>query len=149
MCTLVVREYFRVYSSAGASSPAVPANVGSIEWSGHGHNSKAASLSCVGSQPPWTSLSTSVGGSVLGSSRPSCRPWERGDLLRRLATFKPSNWFGKPKVASSLACAQRGWMNIDVDRIACESCGACLNFVMVPSWMPTEVYGYLLRGTSL
>lgn len=126
-------------SSAGASSPAAPANVGSIDWSGHGHNSKAASVSYVGSQPPRTSLSTSAGGSILGSSRPSCRPWERGDLLRRLATFKPSNWFGKPKLASSLACAQRGWMNIDVDRIACESCAACLSFVSVPNWTPAEV----------
>lgn len=126
-------------SSAGASSPAAPANVGSIDWSGHGHNSKAASVSCVGSQPPRTSLSTSAGGSILGSSRPSCRPWERGDLLRRLATFKPSNWFGKPKLASSLACAQRGWMNIDVDRIVCESCAACLSFVSVPNWTPAEV----------
>ncbi|KAH9796300.1 C3HC-type domain-containing protein [Citrus sinensis] len=128
-------------SSAGASSPAAPANVGSIDWSGHGHNSKAASVSCVGSQPPRTSLSTSAGGSILGSSRPSCRPWERGDLLRRLATFKPSNWFGKPKLASSLACAQRGWMNIDVDRIACESCAACLSFVSVPNWTPAEDAG--------
>ncbi|KAG8634707.1 uncharacterized protein LOC110604723 isoform X2 [Manihot esculenta] len=117
-------------SSAGASSPAVPANT---------HASKAASLSGVGSQLPWTSLSTSAGGSVLGSSRPSCRPWERGDLLRRLATFKPSNWFGKPKIASSLACAQRGWMNIEIDKIVCESCGACLSFVLLPSWTPTEV----------
>lgn len=89
-------------SSAGASSPAVPTNVGSIDGSSHGHGSKAASLSCVGSQPPRTSLSTSAGGSAFGSSRPSCRPWERGDLLRRLATFKPSNWLGKPKVRSSL-----------------------------------------------
>ncbi|KAK9267555.1 hypothetical protein L1049_009983 [Liquidambar formosana] len=124
---------------AGASSPAVPTIVGSIDWSGHGHGSKAASLSCVGSQPPWTSLSTSAGGSALGSSRSSCRPWERGDLLRRLATFKPSNWFGKPKIASSLACAQRGWMNIDVDKISCESCGAYLSFVLLPSWTDAEV----------
>jgi len=84
-------------SSAGASSPAVP-NVGSIDGSSHGQASKAASLSCVGSQPPWTSLSTSAGGSAFGSSRSSCRPWERGDLLRRLATFIPSNWLGKPQV---------------------------------------------------
>ncbi|GKV36917.1 hypothetical protein SLEP1_g45001 [Rubroshorea leprosula] len=115
-------------SSAGASSPAVPTNFGSIDWSGHGHNSKAASQSFVGS------------GSALGSSRPSCRPWERGDLLRRLSTFKPSNWFGKPKVASSLACAQRGWMNTDVDKIACESCSACLQFfTSSPSLAPSEV----------
>ncbi|OMO65754.1 Zinc finger, C3HC-like protein [Corchorus olitorius] len=124
-------------SSAGASSPAVP-NVGSIDWSGHGQNSKAVSQSCVGSQAPWTSLSTSAGGSALGSSKTSCRPWERGDLLRRLATFKPMNWFGKPKLASSLACAQRGWMNIDVDKIACETCGACLHFASSPSWPASE-----------
>ncbi|KAF5752722.1 hypothetical protein HS088_TW01G00638 [Tripterygium wilfordii] len=126
-------------SSAGASSPAVPTNIGSLDWSGHGHTSKAASLSCVGSQPPWTSLSTSVGGAALGSSGPSCRPWERGDLLRRLSTFKPLNWFGKPKVASSYACAQRGWVNVDADKIACESCGAHLSFVLLPSWTLAEV----------
>uniref|UniRef100_A0A2P2MVD4 Uncharacterized protein n=2 Tax=Rhizophora mucronata TaxID=61149 RepID=A0A2P2MVD4_RHIMU len=126
-------------SSAGASSPAVPTNVGSIERSSHAHNSKALSRSGIVSQTPWTSLSTSARGSTLGSSRPSCRPWERGDLLRRLATFKPSNWFGKPKVANSLACAQRGWMNVDVDKIACESCGAYLSFVFLPSWTATEV----------
>ena len=85
-------------SSAGASSPAGPTNVGSVDWSGHGQNSKAASQSCVGSQAPWISLSTNAGGSALGSSRTPCRPWKRGDLLRRLATFKPMNWFGKPKV---------------------------------------------------
>lgn len=91
-----------IISSAGASSPAVPTNVGSRDGSSHGHGSRAASLSCVGSQPPRTSLSTSAGGSAFGSSRPSCRPWERGDLLRRLATFKPLNWFGKPKVCTWL-----------------------------------------------
>ncbi|XVE88432.1 hypothetical protein DITRI_Ditri19aG0069300 [Diplodiscus trichospermus] len=126
-------------SSAGASSPAVPTNVGSVDWSGHGQNSKAASQSCVGSQAPWISLSTSAGGSALGSSRTSCRPWKRGDLLRRLATFKPMNWFGKPKVASSLACAQRGWINIDVDKIACETCGARLHFAPSPSGGAAEV----------
>ncbi|KAI4300024.1 hypothetical protein L6164_033443 [Bauhinia variegata] len=125
-------------SSAGASSPAVPMNVGSVDGSSHGHGSKAASLSCVGSQPPWTSLSTSAGGSAFGSSRPSCRPWERGDLLRRLATFSPLNWQGKPKIISSLACAQKGWMNIDVDKIACELCGACLCFMSSSCWTSDE-----------
>ncbi|KAK8575010.1 hypothetical protein V6N13_033775 [Hibiscus sabdariffa] len=125
-------------SSAGASSPAVPTNVSSVDWSGHGQNSKAASQSFVGSQAPWISLSTNAGGSAFGSSRTSCRPWERGDLLRRLATFKPMNWFGKPKVASSLACSQRGWINIDVDKIACETCGACLPFASSPSWVTSE-----------
>ncbi|GMI93585.1 IAP-like protein 1, ARABIDOPSIS IAP-LIKE PROTEIN [Hibiscus trionum] len=126
-------------SSAGASSPAVQTNLGSVDWSGPGQNSKAASQSCVGSQAPRISFSTSVVGSVLGSSRTSCRPWERGDLLRRLATFKPMNWLGKPKVASSLACAQRGWINIDVDKIECETCGASLHFASSPSWAASEV----------
>ncbi|KAJ1402025.1 Zinc finger, C3HC-like [Sesbania bispinosa] len=114
-------------------------NVGSIDGSSHGQGSKAASLSCVGSQPPWTSLSTSAGGSAFGSSRSSCRPWERGDLLRRLATFIPLNWFGKPQIISSLACAQKGWTNIGVDKIACESCGVCLSFTSSSSWTSAEV----------
>ncbi|KAI3509693.1 hypothetical protein L1887_25197 [Cichorium endivia] len=115
-------------SSAGASSPAVPTNAGSTDWLGHGHGSKAGSLSRISSQPTWISLSTSAHGSALGSSQPSCRPWERGDLLKRLSTFRPANWFGKPKAASSLACAGRGWMNVDVDKIQCESCGANLKY---------------------
>ncbi|CAH1444647.1 unnamed protein product [Lactuca virosa] len=129
-------------SSAGASSPAVATNAGSTDWLGHGQGqgqgSKVGSLSRIGSQPMWISLSASACGSVLGSSQPSCRPWERGDLLRRLSTFKPANWFGKPKAASSLACARRGWVNVDIDKIECESCGATLKYVAPDSWTPTE-----------
>ncbi|XP_030439593.1 uncharacterized protein LOC115661459 [Syzygium oleosum] len=113
-------------SSAGASSPAIPANAGSVEWMGQ--TSKAGSQSFAGWHPPKASLSTTGAGSALGSSQASCRPWERGDLLRRLATFNPSNWFGKPKDASSLACARRGWISIGLDTIECESCGASLNY---------------------
>lgn len=87
------------FSSAGASSPAAPTNATSIDWLGSGQGSKVGSLSCIDPQPPRTSLSTNAGGSVLGSSEPQCRPWERGDLLQRLSTFKPSNWFAKPKVS--------------------------------------------------
>jgi hypothetical protein len=32
------------------------------------------------------------------ASPPACRPWDRGDLLRRLATYKSMSWFGKPQV---------------------------------------------------
>ncbi|KAJ8762649.1 hypothetical protein K2173_010670 [Erythroxylum novogranatense] len=124
---------------AGASSSTIPSTFGGVERLNNAHNSKAASLSCVGSQLPWTSLSTNAGGSAFGSSRPSCRPWDRGDLLRRLATFKPSYWVGKPKAASSLACAQRGWVSTDVDKILCESCDACLSFILSSSWTTTEV----------
>lgn len=90
-----------ILSSAGASSPALPTHAGSTEWQGQGQGSRGGSLSRIGSQPMWGSLSTSAGGSALGSSQPSCRPWERGDLLRRLSTFNPENWVGKPKVSNS------------------------------------------------
>ncbi|XP_076916015.1 uncharacterized protein LOC143575558 [Bidens hawaiensis] len=125
-------------SSAGASSPAVATNAGSADWLGHGQGSKAGSLSRISSQPVWISLSTSAGGSALGSSKPSCRPWERGDLLRRLSTFSPANWFGKPKAASSLSCARRGWVNVDVDKIQCESCGENLKYNGQDYWARTE-----------
>ncbi|KAL3508911.1 hypothetical protein ACH5RR_028312 [Cinchona calisaya] len=128
-------------SSAGASSPALPTNAGSTDWLGQGQGSKGGSISRIGSQPMWTSLSTSAGGSALGTSQPSCRPWERGDLLRRLSTFRPENWFGKPKAASSLACARRGWVNTDLHKIECESCGANLKFIASAIWTPSEADG--------
>ncbi|CAG7899701.1 unnamed protein product [Brassica rapa] len=87
-------------SSVGASSYAVPVNAGSVDWTGQG----------------------------MGSLGRSCRPWDRGDLLRRLATFKPSNWLGKPKTASSLVCAQKGWVGVDLDKIQCEFCGSSLHY---------------------
>ncbi|KAF3776286.1 NIPA-like protein [Nymphaea thermarum] len=122
-----------------ASSPSVPVNLGSIDWSGHGRSSKAGSLSGAGSHWPRACFSTSAGNSALGASQPLCRPWERSDLLRRLASFKPSNWFCKPKVAGSLACACRGWVSVDIDKIACESCGAHLTFICSSVWTPSEV----------
>ncbi|XP_078432732.1 IAP-like protein 1 [Wolffia australiana] len=127
-------------SSVGASSPAVPPNVGSVDYLGSTHGSKTCSISFVGSQWTRTSFSTTnTRGSALGSSQSSCRPWERGDLLCRLATFDPSNWSGKPKEADSLACARRGWINIDPDKIECETCGAHLTFISFASWTPAEV----------
>ncbi|PIN14408.1 hypothetical protein CDL12_12964 [Handroanthus impetiginosus] len=40
--------------------------------------------------------------------------------------------------ASSLACARRGWVNVDVDKVECESCGAILKFVSLATWTPDE-----------
>lgn len=38
-------------------------------------------------------------GDVVASPGPhGCRPWDRGDLFRRLATYKSTTWFGKPQV---------------------------------------------------
>ncbi|XP_061371495.1 uncharacterized protein LOC133314072 [Gastrolobium bilobum] len=103
-------------SSAGASSPAVPANAGNGEGRLRRRDKSSADSHMV------------VGSVLHGASNPSCRPWERGDLLRRLSTFKLA---GKmPKVAGSLACAKRGWVNVDVAKIECDLCGAQLDFAL-------------------
>ncbi|CAL4919420.1 unnamed protein product [Urochloa decumbens] len=120
-----------VASSAGASSPAMQTNI--VRQA-----SRVDSSSQVAAHAYHPSHSFDAAGTAMDSA-PSCRPWERGDLLRRLATFKPSTWASKPKAASSLACAQRGWVNIDLDKIECESCGTHLMFNALMSWSPVEV----------
>ncbi|KAI3761250.1 hypothetical protein L1987_51662 [Smallanthus sonchifolius] len=70
---------------------------------------------------------------------PMCRPWDRDDLLKRLATFKSMTWFAKPEVVSAINCAGRGWVNVDMDIIACESCGARLFFSTPSSWAQQQV----------
>ncbi|KAJ0890078.1 putative Zinc finger, C3HC [Helianthus annuus] len=70
---------------------------------------------------------------------PVCRPWDREDLLKRLATFKSMTWFAKPEVVSAVNCARRGWINVDTDTIACESCGARLFFSTPSSWAQEQV----------
>lgn len=73
------------------------------------------------------------------SKTPLCRPWDRGDLMRRLATFKSMTWFAKPKVISAVNCARRGWINVEMDIIACEACGARLLFSNPSSWTRQQI----------
>ncbi|KAM0849972.1 hypothetical protein ACQ4PT_053380 [Festuca glaucescens] len=73
------------------------------------------------------------------SPPPPCRPWDRRDLVRRLASFKAMTWFAKPKVVSPVNCARRGWTNIEPDIITCEACGARLLFSSPSSWTPQQV----------
>ncbi|XAR63877.1 hypothetical protein NMG60_11024016 [Bertholletia excelsa] len=70
---------------------------------------------------------------------PLCRPWDRGDLMRRLATFKSMTWFAKPQAVSAVNCARRGWVNVDMDTISCEACGARLLFSTPSSWTKHQV----------
>lgn len=91
-----------IYSSAGASSPPAQTNAASIDWLGGEPISKVESSSQIAPHAPQPSLSTNAAGAAVDFSQPSCRPWERGDLLRRLATFKSSTWASKPKVISLL-----------------------------------------------
>ena len=53
-----------------------------------------------------------------------CRPGDRKDFQRRLATFKTGTWFAKPPSMAPVPCARRGWANVASDTIECESCGA-------------------------
>lgn len=76
--------------------------------------------------------------SSMGSV-PQCRPWDRSDLMRRLATFKAMSWFGKPKAVSPVNCARRGWINVEMDVICCEACGARLLFSTPSSWTLQQV----------
>ncbi|KAJ9174095.1 hypothetical protein P3X46_017161 [Hevea brasiliensis] len=86
-------------------------------------------------------------GDVVGSSQrslapaeaPLCRPWDRGDLMRRVATFRSMTWFAKPKVVSAVNCARRGWINLDMDIIGCEACAARLLFSTPLSWTQQQV----------
>lgn len=37
-------------------------------------------------------------------------------------------------MVNAINCARRGWINVDMDTIACESCGARLLFSTPSSW---------------
>jgi len=55
-----------------------------------------------------------------------CRPWDKGDFYRRLATYTSLNWFNKPKELWPTACARYGWINVSYDTLRCENCLAKL-----------------------
>jgi hypothetical protein len=69
--SLINFPYFYSLSSAGASSPAFDAT-----GEGSRRDKSSADSYMV------------IGSALRGVSNPSCRPWERCDLLRRLSTFK-------------------------------------------------------------
>ncbi|PIA63471.1 hypothetical protein AQUCO_00201073v1 [Aquilegia coerulea] len=85
------------------------------------------------------SLYTARPQSSSSSQAPLCRPWDRGDLMKRLTTFKSTTWFGKPKAVSAVNCARRGWINVEMDIIACEACGARLLFSTPSSWTHQQI----------
>lgn len=77
-----------------------------------------------------------------------CRPWSREDFLARVGCagrrprwharagdngrlrrlFSITSWFGKPKVASPLECARRGWVLEGKDLLRCSNCDARLAY---------------------
>lgn len=84
-------------------------------------------------------LNSKGDGDQTAAQTPSCRPWDRGDLMRRLATFKSMRWFAKPKAVDAVNCARRGWINVDMDILACEVCGTRLQFSTPSAWNQQQV----------
>uniref|UniRef100_A0A1J3JWS8 Nuclear-interacting partner of ALK n=1 Tax=Noccaea caerulescens TaxID=107243 RepID=A0A1J3JWS8_NOCCA len=101
----------------------------------------SSALALVEPKTVVSTIDRSSASKVSSGPSPSglCRPWDRGDLMRRLATFKSMTWFAKPQVISAVNCARRGWVNSDADTIACESCGAHLYFAAPASWSKQQV----------
>ncbi|KAI7845018.1 hypothetical protein COHA_001384 [Chlorella ohadii] len=66
------------------------------------------------------------------------RPWDRGDLFRRLATFKSGTWFCKPAAIGPVECARRGWTNTGPDMLTCEFCRAKLSCLIPPDLLTEE-----------
>lgn len=78
----------------------------------------AASSPAAGAAAP--SPEPALPSSSVGAAHPPARPWDRGDLVRRLHTFRASTWFAKPPAAGPIPCARRGWVNDGVDALTCE-----------------------------
>ncbi|KAH6558357.1 hypothetical protein KP509_1Z068100 [Ceratopteris richardii] len=117
----------------------------SVDWCGLDKGWKGGSLSKSGPQALWNSATSGStgGGSTPGLGQPICRPWDRGDLLKRLSTFKSAVWLNVPKSCGPLACAKRGWVSVDGgDMISCEACGGHIKFPLSSSWSQHEVEVY-------
>ncbi|KAI3428218.1 hypothetical protein D9Q98_006598 [Chlorella vulgaris] len=80
-----------------------------------------------------------VGGAAPGAAAAGKgRPWDRGDLFRRLATFRSSTWFCKPVAISPVECARRGWTNTAADLLTCEFCKAKLSCAIPADLLPQQ-----------
>lgn len=76
--------------------------------------------------------STSTSGTSGGTSGTSSQVWSQAGYYRRLRTFNPQTWFGKPLAAAPPRCAAHGWTNSGLDALRCEQCGAVLTTVSPP-----------------
>ncbi|KAG2454003.1 hypothetical protein HYH02_001046 [Chlamydomonas schloesseri] len=68
------------------------------------------------------------GGSATARTPKRFRPWEQADLHKRLETYKPLTWFGKPASVGPVPCALKGWVNDGSDSLTCEYCGSKLMY---------------------
>ncbi|KAH6797230.1 hypothetical protein C2S52_021784 [Perilla frutescens var. hirtella] len=128
----------KLFHAPSNSRPNHASGLGAQQLSGR----KRLHSSSVGRKLAGNVLGESAGSlslSPMAAQAPVCRPWDRGDLLRRLSTFKSITWFAKPQVVSPMQCARRGWVNVDMDTIACVSCNTRLLFSTPSAWAKQQV----------
>ncbi|CAJ1900056.1 unnamed protein product [Cylindrotheca closterium] len=56
--------------------------------------------------------------------------------VKRLFSFSPLAYFGKPSCLSPLVCARLGWRNAEKDLLVCSSCHAALAIALHPGLSP-------------
>ena len=66
--------------------------------------------------------------------KPNFTPWDRGDFLERLETFRhPYLWMTKPDKVNEVQWSKRGWRCVGKDRVACAGCGKELVMSLEPN----------------
>lgn len=61
---------------------------------------------------------------------PNFAPWDRGQFLERLATFRHvDKWMGKPEKINEVQWAKRGWTCVGKERVGC--IGGCGREVVI------------------
>ncbi len=61
---------------------------------------------------------------------PNFAPWDRGQFLERLATFRHvDKWMGKPEKINEVQWAKRGWTCVGRERVGCV--GGCGKEVVI------------------
>lgn len=83
-------------------------------------NSKIIRVLATGSTTKTTRIATNQG--IEGGS--TYAPWSQDQFLSRLETFADvKRWTTKPEALSDVYWAKRGWIVVELDEVACRSCG--------------------------
>lgn len=71
---------------------------------------------------------------------PNFAPWDRGQFLERLQTFRQvDKWMGKPEKINEVQWAKRGWSCVGKDRVGCVGgCGKEVVVKLEEDWKEQE-----------
>lgn len=79
--------------------------------------------------------SSSSSSGTCAAAAATAAPWSQAGFFRRLRTYNPQTWFGKPLSAAPPRCAAHGWVNSGLDALQCEQCKATQTIVSIQSSM--------------